>query len=146
MFEDLDDLIGGKWESLRKQAERRMGEIKVWEEPPRSVTVHYMTWCGGSPYSGQTGPRGIVAVAEGGRKVRGVAFPGYEDDVPEWNHYINIPENPHHALEVLIDAVGTRGFLGEAREMTGHSWEDATQRALYAFAEEIYARTNRCVF
>jgi hypothetical protein len=145
-YEDLDDTLGGKWETLRERAVERMGQIQVWEEPPRNVTVHYMTWYEWSMTGRLDGARGIVAVPEGGRKVVGVTFPGREADAAQWNHYVNIPENPRRALEGLTGAVSQYVMFSDPREMNGHSWEDATQRALFDYAAEIYAKTNRSPF
>ena len=145
-FEDLDDRIGGNWESLREKATRRMAETQVWEAPPRTVTVHYMTWYEWSMTGRLDGARGIVAVPEGGRKIVGVTFPGREADAAQWNHYVNTPENPRRALEGLTGAVSQYVMFSDPREMNGHSWEDATQRALFDYAAEIYAKTNRSPF
>jgi hypothetical protein len=144
--ESLHEFYGDDWATLEATARAAMDRLQVWTEPPRTTTVHYMTWFESSANKDFHGARGIVALSEDGKKLVARTFPGREDEAEQWSHWINLPPNPFRALSAVADSVGRNTLLSEPREFHGHSWEDAAARALHAYAAEIYEATNRSMF
>ena len=146
--DDLNSDVNGEWESLRARAVAAMDETQVWEDPPRTVTVHYSEWLDFDGSDTKMVPRskGIVVVSEDGQRLVGIAFPGFEEDTRRWSHYKNLPSKPNDALNAVSDMAGRSTMLSDPKEMNGHSWEDAVSRALYAYGEFIYNDTHRSAF
>jgi hypothetical protein len=136
-YDDYDDY------EMRAAADmaRDLEGVSDYPDPKLTKTYTFVRWYVLSGETGNLEPRGIVMVSPRKQLITSV-FPGFEAEGTRWRGQDVHP----NVLEKLSGLTSRNEYVSAPEWIKAESFEDAQQRAIYAFGVDWFKETGRSMF